>query len=451
MPARQTITLILACLSPLLAFARDDAPSVRLPEDAAPGLSAVLKTALAQSPRLVSRNLDLEAAEHARQQGRAGLRPTVSGAYRLLQARDDRADLSNAISVTRSYYDLQINQPVFHWGERRNNARLGEITKLIAEQSYREAYRQLAQEIRQRYLGLIVQRHEVERQRRLRERAARQAKLAQERVAGGAITAQQAEPALLEAEQAAIALERAEFEFESTRTTFMRLAGLDQLDVPSDIAGWPLAADEAGRRFQGMQAEAAAQGGDATSSLFRLQIEAEELNWKNQRVRVRPKFSLLAGANQDLLSYTVNVAQRYRVSSLYAGIGVHWLLFDGFESRSAARAALARRRQLEYNLARHQDEWRERLAAQVRFLGFSARDLQIAERRHALAEARLATRRTDRAAGRAADADIDEAELATLDSKIALLRSRADYLLRSADFVGATAGDPAFAGLSDKP
>src|SRR5262245_41458000 len=88
------------------------ADSLVTPEQLFPQLDGILKHAVAQSPRMISRTIDLEMAENNRIVSRAGLLPFVGGYYNFYKARDDRADQPEPLDATKVYYNLSITQPL---------------------------------------------------------------------------------------------------------------------------------------------------------------------------------------------------------------------------------------------------------------------------------------------------------------------------------------------------
>lgn len=425
--------------------------SLSLPEKAAPGLEPILQNAVRQSPRMVSRALDLEMAENNRISARAGLLPNIGGYVRITETRDKRADVAGSLEVSKTYYDVSLNQPIFFWGERRNTARIGEISKMMAERNYREGYRQLAQEIRQKYLTLIVQKTVVARAQRFQAHAERELKLGEERLANKVISELQIHPIRLTAEQGQIALERAEFDFDNAKRSLARLAGIAEIrdeQIPDEV---PLvhynqaAIEQLLAVFLGHREVPTPEAAN-----MRSQLEIERYNHLNQKTRLRPKFSFIFGLNQDEQAYTLNTAQKYRVDSLYAGISASWTLFDGFAARSGQRNALARRRQLEIDYSQLNERLSEQAQTQAKQLNFAARSMSISNRFLDSGHGAVRSKREDFARGIASETDIALAEIALFDARINAYNQRLDFMLKTGDFLGTIAEDPAVANLSAK-
>ncbi len=426
-------------------------PSVQLPEKLLPGLEPVLQSAVDQSPRMISRTLEVEIAEQSRIQARSGLLPYLGGHYRITETRDDRADQPDTLDVTKTYYDVSVTQPLFHWGERRNNARVGEISKAIADRNYLEGYRVLAQEIRYKYLYLIVQKMAVARAHRYRAQANYELKLAEERLAKRVISEAQAQPIRVAAEQGQIGVDKAEFEYESGKRSLARLAGFAELrdeQIPDEVPvpNHDLAAIN--QLLAGFLSQAQLPTIEAVN--LRSQLEIEELNYRNQKTRLRPKVSVVAGMNQDEQAFSINTAQKYRVNSIYAGLSVSWTVFDGFASQAAVRSSLARRRLLENDYRQVADRLLEQAQNQAKQIDFSARNMAILNRYLISSEGALRTRREDFARGVASESDVALAEIAHYDTTMAAFNGRIDYLIKVGDFLGTLFEDPAVENLSTK-
>lgn len=418
------------------------------PEQALVGLQPILTAAAQQSPRMLARALDLEVAENYRIQTRAGMLPNVGGNFRMVETRDKRADLSGTIQVQKSYYDFSITQPIFHWGERLNNKRAGEIQKAIAEGNYREAYRGLAQEVRSKYLQLIIQKLQLRRARAGLEFATQQVKLGEKRLAKSEISELEMGPMRSAEEQAQLALERSDFDYAQAKISFARLTGTAELtddQVPDEIPVIRYDAavfDHLLATYLSLKELPTTEAENA-----RRQVQLAELNYKNDKTRLRPKVSLTAGMNQDEQSFTLNNAQRYRVDSMYAGVTVSWTIFDSLASQAATRSSLARLRQNRIE----SDEVAKRLAQQAqqqaKNLYFASRGMTISDRGVEGADALVQTKQADYKRGVATETEMGLAAIAAIDARINAYFARTDYYWRVGEFLGLIAGDPVLSQL----
>lgn len=440
--------VLLAPFAAGMLWAASSADGLVLPERVLPALDPILRTAAQQSPRMVNRALELEIAENNRIQARANLLPSVGGAFRIYETRDDREDIGD-VRAQKTYYDLSITQPLFHWGERMNNARIGEIQKQMAERNYSEAYRGLLQELRMKYLQLIVQKQGVQRAREALAYANQQVRLGEERLAKKVISELEMYPIRLAAEQGQITLERTEFDFAMAKASFARLSGTSapsDHQIPDAVPTLTYDAQPIDRLLAGFLSRPELPTPEAVNARFQRQIE--ELNYKNQKTRLRPKVSAVAGSNQDQQSYTINTAQKYRVTSLYAGVSVSWTIFDGFAAQAATRNALARLRQVEGDEKELLHRLGQQAQTQAKHVNFAARAMAISDRALVSAEGNLRTKQGEFQRGIVSESDVTLAGLHLIDARINAFNHRIDYLSKVGEFLGTLAADPAVANLS---
>lgn len=413
-----------------------------------PGLDSILKQAVSQSPRMLNRALDLEIAENDRIAARAGLLPSVSGSYRYYESRERRADLADRLSVPKTYYDFSINQPLYHWGERSNNARVGQIREMIAKGNYQEGYRLFAQEVRSQYFRLIIGKIRAKRAAFYLEHATNQMKLGEQRLAQKVISEGQMFSLRIAAERAQIDAERAAFDHENEKTSFARLTGTPVLApeaIPDEV---PAIAGQDGaiqQTLQGFLAQGEVRSNEAIN--FRHAVDIERLNLANNKTRLLPKFNLVAGVSQDEQRYTA-LGSKYKVDSFYGGIAVNWTIFDGFSARSSVRSGLARLRQMESDQRMMNERIAQQAQTQARLAGFYARSASINGRLLESAEGNVVSKRQEFDRGVISQEDVNVAQIGLYDMQINTFSSRADYYNQVADFLGTVMADPVVANIS---
>ena len=412
-----------------------------------PQLDEILKKAVAQSPRMLGRALDLEIAESDRINARAGMLPSVGGAFRYYEARERRADLGVRMSVPKTYYDFSVNQPLFHWGERRNNAKIGEIRELIAQGDYREGYRIYAQEVRNLYMRLIVDKVKVRRYAYALEYALNQVKQGEEQLAQKVISDGQMFSIRITAERAQIDADRAAFDFENGKISFARLTGTPELrseEIPDVIPA--VASQDAviQSHLQNYLAQSELQSNEAAR--LRNSLEIERLNLANHRTRLLPKVSLVAGVNQDEQRFTA-IGAKYKVDSYYAGVSVGWTIFDGFSARSSVRSSLARVRSMENDYRVLTERLAQQAQSQAKLAGFSARSADISTKLLESAEGNLSTKQEQFARGAISQEEVSLAQISLYDHQIGAYLNRADYYNQVGEFLGIVMDDPILANL----
>ncbi len=424
------------------------AQEVITPEKLLPGLDAVLKKALTQSPRMVTRAVELEIAEHSRIAARAGLLPSVGGAYTFYDSRDKRGDLPGRLKVEKEYYSFSVSQPLFHWGERRNNARAGAIRKLMAEGAYRDGYRAFAQEIRSVYLSLIVSKIRAKRAAFQLEHNIRWLKQAEDRHAKKVISDAAIFGTRIETERAVISAEQAAFNLENAKATLSRLTGeppLSDDEIPDAIPPVPSQQAAIDRLLASYLGASELPTHEALN--FKRSIQIEKLNLANQKTRLRPKFTLVAGVSQDEQAYGLDIAQKYKVNSRFGGVSVSWSIFDGFAARSGVRTSLASLRSMEADLKAIHDRLTQQAQTQARMAGFYARYSSINDRLLESGENNVISVKEQFSRGVIAQEDVSIVQLGLFDQQINAYMSRADYYAYVSDFLATVAQDPVLANL----
>jgi len=429
------------------------APHPQLPEDYFPQLQAILDDALRESPRILLARLELNAADGELTQARSGLYPTIRSTSRLVRTSDQRKDRpGQTLDATKTYYDIGLSQPLFHWGEKRNSARIGEIRAAIAERNYAEGYRSLAREIRQGYLNLIVLKAQLAAARFSREQAASALQAAEERVKAGVITRAELFGPQIAFERAELSESSGESAFIAAREQFEVLTGAaapTEEELPVELPQIQLGAASNGL----LLAEFLAEPEPSTPALetLRQQVDAARLSYKNQKVRLRPKFNFVLGISQDEQSYTLNNAQRYGVTSRYAGVQASWTIFDGWATRGAVRSSLARLRSAEARYTQAQLAVSRQARAASRSLDLAQRQMQINDRLLSSSYDYLRIREEDFAAGRVTRETLNQAQAGYYSARSSANTARLNYLMAQVDLLTAVNRDPIVNGQPPSP
>ncbi|MBI2496380.1 MAG: TolC family protein, partial [Opitutae bacterium] len=250
-------------------------------------------------------------------------------------------------------------------------------------------------------------------------------------------------------EQAQLALDRAEFDFQNAKASFVRLSGVAQLTDDAIPDSLPETSHDAAP-YERLLAGFLAQKEPPTTEaiVLRHQLELEKLNYANQKTRLRPKLSAVIGSSQDEQSYTLNVAQKYRVNSLYAGFSVSWTIFDGFAASAAARTSLARKRQLENDYRQLTERLAQDAQSQVKQAGFAARNMSIYDRFLFNGRGAFEAVQQEFKRGEKSEADVSLAQLNVYDAQLNAYNARVDYLLKNGDFLGTLMEDPVLANVA---
>jgi len=174
----------------------------------------------------------------------------------------------------------------------------------------------------------------------------------------------------------------------------------------------------------------------------RKQIEIEKLTYRINDKRLWPKFNAVVGLTKDQQNYPA-FNFKYDLQSYYAGVSASWTLFDGFNARGTKAASLARRRQLERNLAEQQADLMQLVKNQQRQIEFSARGLAIQEKLLESSTSGFQIAQEDLKRGLVSEAAVDATHLSFYDTQINAYVARNEYLMKVADFLSTTQQDPA--------
>lgn len=424
------------CQSPLLT------------ETVFPELQPILTAALQQSPRMLERNLDVEAAIGDGMQATAGKYPSVSGYFQDSQARDRREDLHATLSVEKLYYSLGITQPIFHWGAVRDRAKIGEIREKIALKQYAQGYAALAQEIRASYLRLIVQKVQLQTAKYDQQQTEQALKLAEDRLRNRVISEAEIFHPRIAVQQAVLNTDRAQDAFDETKRLFRLLTGMSAPPdnaIPTDIAPLKITPQHADRLLAGFLSQPEPK--TFATELLKAQLDIERLGYQINRTNLRPKFNVVAGISQDEQSYTANIAAKYAVQSRYIGISGSWNIFDGFATRGALRSSLARVRKLEASYKQLTDSLSAEAQRSARQVNFVERQMAIQDQLMSSATNFLQYRKDEFARGTVSETDVATVQGVYNRELLTTLQARSDYLLKFSEFLSLIMEDPAVANV----
>ncbi|HNY41407.1 MAG TPA: TolC family protein [Bryobacteraceae bacterium] len=370
---------------PLIATATNDG-GVTLPEDVMPQLRPLIEQAMRQSPRMLEKNLDLAQNKADGYMARAASLPNIGGYAQYQWQREKRLDSPNTTNNDKYYYNFAINQPVWHWGALEASRKIARIDHELAVINYAEAYRVLAAEIRQSYLGLILSKTGVRNAGHVLSMAQENLARQQSRYSANQITYGQIMLEQLKLDDASLAERRARADFDFALGTFRALIGDSQFaesDIPETIADVPQPPAAAG-----VVASSVAESCGSIRAAEKAVARAK-LGLIAPRFNLFPKLSALAGVSRDELTRDVNLYNKYQVDTWYVGAQINWTLFDGFSTRGQKLAAYTRLRRAERQL----DNLRGTLALSLerdwRNVGFTWEAYQNAKMRLRMAREEL--------------------------------------------------------------
>ncbi len=452
---RLALRAILAAGILAAAGARADGPIVEgtLPEDYLPGLKAILKAAMGQSPTMISQQLAIAQSQAQVIQADANMIPQASAnAWDGIQ--DQRVSQSGQSGTTSQakglYYYASVSEPIFQWGALFNQSRLARIGVAVSKRQYAEAYRNLAVQIREGYLGLIVGKLNLRNARFNQELAEKALAVAEAQFKIGAIAPAAMSGPRLAVDDARLATDRGAEAYAHARRTLALMAGLEDIPDGSVPDSMPRPAySEA--TAQALLAAFLRDGARSTfeAQVLQLGIDQARLNYDIHRVNLLPKFSLGADINLQSQS-TVNAGQpgapatvsQFALLTEQYQLQANWNIFDGFRTHGQLRSDLAARRSDERSLKTYVDTTLEQAQDLERQVGFSARALDLVEIRDGFAAENLVDTENDFKFGSAAQTNVDSAMLNRYGSEAGLAAARSDFLSRWCEFVSLVGADP---------
>ncbi len=415
-----------------------------LPEDLMPALRPLLVSALAQSPQMISRNIEIAQAEGNRIQNASALWPSMGSN---IQYGSNTTSASGSLVASANMgmqYSVSANQAVYHWGALTAMADSGKIGVKIAERNYAEAYRLLLLALRRQFLELTAKKIALRNVEFALKEAEVAVTLAEEKLKTKSIP-----PGVLGGAQAArdatrLARDRAVEDLDYSRRLFLLSCGQSDLGVdaiPGEVPRPNYAPEVVAR----LQQQFSQSKGDGVYSILNLRdtIKQAELDYQIARVRLRPQFGFSAWVNQATQTQIDgSVLNRYVTRSTNIDVVANWSIFDGLATRGAKLSALSHKRDLERTLRTSLDQIMLQASDQEKQLGFAWRGLQFAQQGRDGADGAITILKEDIKLGRASSADLGPAQLGLYQAEYNLAVARADFLNRWAEYVSTVGADP---------
>ena len=386
---------------------------LEVPESNLPQLNALINAALSQSPRMLVRNADAAAAEAELLTAKSVRLPTVATSASWVASKEDRGDFIGTIPADKLYYSFVIDQPVFQWGNIKRSIENAEIRKAMDEGRTRQAYLLVAEEVRAKYLNLVRDRQTLESTRF-------NLKLANQALAEGREKRRQnivSDADIFQAELHQQRMEylalKAEDGFLYSSANLARLSGTDALSE-SEV---PLTYPAPGFRdnepvIQALVGQFLGEDipENTTLDLAMKEMEISQNELKRVQTTLRPNFSVIAGLTLDEQSYDLNIANKYEVQSLYAGVSMRWSIFDGFATKGRIRSSLAKMRTAEANFENKVQEIRADVESYARQFKSLALAIVITDRELDSAQNALADVKERLKRGEASDAHVNASQ-----------------------------------------
>ncbi len=440
-----------------IARAAADAMPVAMPEDLMPGLKAVLKSALEQSPRMITSGLDLAKSEADFLQSRSAQLPSanLSLGYQYAQVRyqDERADGSRVwrpieISAGPTYF-LSVYQPVYHWGALQAQTDIAKLTIKMRERSYEEAYLALANSVRSQYMLLIQKKLTLDYTTAQLAAARRNLELLEGRLTSGQVGAGVVSGAKLAIVEMELALERMAADYASSLKILLRLCGQkseEALGLPVEVPKVTYAADVTKAYLNGQQNWNFDEHTQIATT--RYELEQQKLNYDIAKVRLRPKIGTTISYSQN--SVNSGVAGVEQALSASASISANWALFDGYATRGAKLSALASIRSAERRLGELRQDLADRMENLRKEIDFAGRRLKLVQDVADGSEAAITRAKDQLKLGQGSQSEVDAAELGLQAARVSITAARAEFLNKWTEYVSLLGLDPVAANLPNR-
>jgi outer membrane protein TolC len=458
-PLKFIFIAVLGVLPAVLLRAQIPPLPATLPEDFLPGLRDILRSALQQSPQMITHDIDLAAQEANRYQQAAQEWPNLSGAIDYL---DNQSKVSNSSAnstpstATKGfYYNLSLNQPIYHWGALQAATDIAHLQIKISESQYASAYAQLATTIRLQYLSLIMQKIQIRNTRFALDQAKASFAAVQEKFKTKAVTQGELDDAKLAVDDASLAMDRTTEEFVHAKRLLLLVAGLAELSddaVPEEIPKpvYPPAASAA--FLQDFERDGLSKTFQA--QVYDYQIRQSELTYKIAKYRLYPRIDLSAGISEQNQTQVVqnsttgqSTVYQNPIFSQNVALAANWSIFDGFATRGAKLAALASKRTNERNLQTYLDQTIEQARYLERQVEFSARALALAEERFAGGDEGIKQAKDNLKLGTGSQAAVDQATAGFYQAQALVFSARIDFFWHWSDYVSLLGIDPVLNSL----
>ena len=432
---------------PIGALGQPVATLSPLPEDLIPALRPFLISALAQSPQMISRDIDVARAEGDRISDRAGMLPSL-GTNVQYGSNTTTTTYSSAVNSSSSVgvlYNASANQAIYHWGALKAQADIGKIGLRIAERNYADAYRLLIVSTRTQFMDLIGKKISLRNATYALNQAEEALAAAKDKIKaktlppGGEIGPQMA------VDDARLYRDRMVEDLDYSTRVFALSVGQNDFtaqNIPEEIARPSYAPEVTTLLVQRFVQDQ----GENTYAIANLhdQIKIADLNYRIAKVGLRPMIGFNAYYSQQT---TANVApdhsiQQYITQSRNFNVVANWSIFDGLATRGRKLSTLSSKRSLERSLRTTVDQNLAQVRDLEKQLGFSWRGLSLTQQRRDMAEGGLNGTIDYVKRGFTSANDISAARMGLFQADSALAAARADFLNRWSTFLSTLCVDP---------
>lgn len=421
---RGLIAFVAFALSAAVATANEVKLADHLPENAISGLREVLEAAMTEAESIQLRDIveqDFEGRQIVAESGK-----NLSIQARTTYRKEQDLERDESSTGDRLLYSLTLSKSLYHWGALEANREKGDLNLEIAELTTFETYRNLALNIRSKYLAILVANKEAELSRKNYERSLDRLKLEKDRLETGAASVIQVYNLEVAANGAELDLLKKENALDDQIDVLARLVGMSPERIASGLdSGIPehaiLSREEIGALQQYFD-----EGVNRSPSI---QSQAKSIEHSERDVHIssqrrKPKIDITAGITQ----FEIDEISRTRAEEIvYGGVSVSWNIFDGRATKGYKISAMARVEQLRRQFESAKSTYQFNLERAQRFLDLNARILEREEKALIQASNYLRDTKRDFDSGRASPDDLEKVEISFASQDVRTQRARSEY------------------------
>jgi len=424
-----------------------------LPEDYFPELKTILQLARERAPRVIAAEIEIALSEARRDVADAPRLPQLA-AY--LNAAGNQTSISGN-EGTRSrdqgfFYNVALNQALFHWGALKNQSAIARINEEIARRNHGEAYRLLALNLRQLFLALVAKRTVLNQAQHALDLLEAGIEVEREKLSRGLVARNSMMQREIGLRETRLYVRRLDAEFAADRRRFARLAGRSDLAegvIPEEMPRPAHSPALASILLAVMVQDGAASTFEA--KVAELRMREAELRYDIEKVRLRPRVFVSAGTGlENATTATADTVTQQGVTRHTVSLSAQWAIFDGFASRGARMEATAVRRQQEREFDHVTAETLARAQQLERELSFDAEALAISESQREIAAESLRQVAAQFELGNQPKSAVDHARSGLLAREAGSAGARAVYLSRWSELVSLAGADPVLNTFSER-
>lgn len=424
--------LAFVTLSALYVACGDSAGQHR-PEALLPELREVLKSAEGQAPSLVEQSFLRKEADERLRQAKAQYYPRIEVRTNLgyeKEYRDGNAEDRSDFGLT---YSTRLTRPLYHWGAieaRIEQARIDNDTETL---NYLLNTQLILRNLRSEYLALLINQRQISAEQLRKKVLENELTNLKADYDSGNISERLYRTKELDLQKSLLTIDSIERKQKRILGNFRRNAGWDKpLDTNQHIPSADLEA-----LVTWLDKQSSARSSAWTEFTANLQLEKRAVGKQLEELTIiqskqRPLLNFTASASQD----ESNTSTRDNVDTLelFAGVSVHWNIFDGFRTKHELIEARLKHRRLEARLDRISTDLIDEQTHLLDLIRFQTEQNLVLEQRYEIESLNFEDRKEDNESGRISAKELQQVELDLSLLRLDVMTARALLLMQLSDY-----------------